>query len=234
MKAMRTLKLLCLLTTFLPTCLWGKGEVTYTRLQSLYSNAGVVHIDKVVLSDTATVMHCTAKGKANSWFQFAPSTYLSDEKAARYPIRQAVGLTLGEPCYYPKNGEVVFSLHFAPMPKQTKIFDLIEGTDKNMFRIYGIHNANAKLKIPVAREETDAEETAETLFHQGKVVVRGNVEGYSRDWDTDILFFNFARFDYAAVESYDLARPCTALQPDGTFHAEFTVDHPVWGNMTLG
>ena len=85
-----------LMAALLPTTLWGKGEVTYTRLQSFYSNAGMVAIDKVVLSDTATVMYCTAKGKINPWFQFAPSTYLSDEEDARYPVKGAVGLTLGE------------------------------------------------------------------------------------------------------------------------------------------
>ncbi len=38
--------------------LFGKGEVVYTRLQSLYSNnAGGWNIEKVVLSDTATVVH---------------------------------------------------------------------------------------------------------------------------------------------------------------------------------
>lgn len=120
------------MAALLPTTLWGKGEVTYTRLQSFYSNAGMVAIDKVVLSDTATVMYCTAKGKINSWFQFAPSTYLSDEEDARYPVKGAVGLTLGEKCYIPRAGQLEFRLLFEPMPEDTKIFDLIEGTDKDM------------------------------------------------------------------------------------------------------
>jgi hypothetical protein len=94
-------KFLWLMAALLPTTLLGKGEVAYTRLQSFYSNAGMVTIDKVVLSDTATVMYCTAKGKINSWFQFASSTYLSDEEDARYPVKGAVGLTLGEKCYIP-------------------------------------------------------------------------------------------------------------------------------------
>ena len=51
-------KFLWLMAALLPTTLLGKGEVVYTRLQSFYSNAGMVTIDKVVLSDTATVMYC--------------------------------------------------------------------------------------------------------------------------------------------------------------------------------
>ena len=114
------------MAALLPTTLLGKGEVVYTRLQSFYSNAGMVTIDKVVLSDTATVMYCTAKGKINSWFQFVPSTYLSDEEDARYPVKGAVGLTLGE-MLYSKAGQLEFRLLFEPMPEDTKIFDLIEG-----------------------------------------------------------------------------------------------------------
>ena len=102
------------MAALLPTTLLGKGEVAYTRLQSFYSNAGMVTIDKVVLSDTATVMYCTAKGKINSWFQFVPSTYLSDEEDARYPVKGAVGLTLGEKCYIPKAGQLEFRLLFEP------------------------------------------------------------------------------------------------------------------------
>lgn len=64
-----------------PIFVYGKGETVYTRLQSFYSNASMVTIDKVVMSDTATVMYCTARGKINSWFQFAPTVYLSDEEA---------------------------------------------------------------------------------------------------------------------------------------------------------
>lgn len=218
----------------LPATLFVRGEVAYTRLQSLYSNAGMVSIDKVVLSDTATVMYCTARGKINSWFQFAPSTYLSDEEAARYPVREAAGLTLGEKCYIPKAGQLEFRLLFAPMPKDTKIFDLIEGTDKDMFRIYGIHDAKAKVKIPEAKEEIDAEETSEKMFRKGKAVVRGRIEGYSRDWNKDVLFFDTSFLGQGKAVPYPMSRPCAALGPDGTFCAELPLDYPVWADMTLG
>jgi hypothetical protein len=61
-------KFLWLMAALLPTTLWGKGEVTYTRLQSFYSNAGMVAIDKVVLSDTATVIIARQKGKSTLGF----------------------------------------------------------------------------------------------------------------------------------------------------------------------
>ena len=232
--SMRKKYFLWLVAALLPTTLLGKGEVAYTRLQSFYSNAGMVAIDKVVLSDTATVMYCTAKGKINSWFQFAPSTYLSDEEDARYPVKGAVGLTLGEKCYIPRAGQLEFRLLFEPMPEDTKIFDLIEGTDKDMFRIYGIHAAKAKIKIPEAKEEIDAEETSEKMFRKGKAVVRGKIEGYSRDWNKGVLLFDVSFLGQGRVVPFPISRPCTALEPDGTFYAELSLDHPIWADMVLG
>jgi|GEM_PF-187275 len=232
--SMRKKYFLWLVAALLPTTLLGKGEVAYTRLQSFYSNAGMVAIDKVVLSDTATVMYCTAKGKINSWFQFAPSTYLSDEEDARYPVKGAVGLTLGEKCYIPRAGQLEFRLLFEPMPEDTKIFDLIEGTDKDMFRIYGIHDAKAKIKIPEAKEEIDAEETSEKMFRKGKAVVRGKIEGYSRDWNKGVLLFDVSFLGQGRVVPFPISRPCTALEPDGTFYAELSLDHPIWADMVLG
>lgn len=227
-------KILWLVAALLPpTTLLGKGEVAYTRLQSFYSNAGMVGIDKVVLSDTATVMYCTAKGKINAWFQFSPSTYLSDEEDARYPVKGAVGLALGEKCYIPKAGLLEFRLLFEPMPKDTKIFDLIEGTDKDMFRIYGIHAAKTKVKIPEAKEVMDAEETSEKMFRKGKAVVRGKIEEYSRDWNNGILFFDVSFLGHREIAPYPINRPCTALKPDGTFYAELSLDHPVWAEMKM-
>lgn len=225
--------LMWLVAALLPTTLFGKGEVAYTRLQSFYSNAGMVGIDKVVLSDTATVMYCTAKGKINAWFQFSPSTYLSDEEDARYPVKGAVGLALGEKCHIPKAGLLEFRLLFEPMPKDTKIFDLIEGTDKDMFRIYGIHAAKTKVKIPEAKEVMDAEETSEKMFQKGKAVVRGKIEEYSRDWNNGILFFDVSFLGHREIAPYPINRPCTALKPDGTFYAELSLDHPVWAEMKM-
>ena len=215
----------------LPFVAFAKGDITYTRLRSYYSDAGMLDVEKVVLSDRATAIHFTATGKINAWFSFAPTTYLSDEKGARYSVKGAEGLELGKKCYIPKAGKTGFCLFFEPMPKETRIFDLIEGGEPGMFHIYGLHDAEAKVKIPVAEEATDAEETAESMFRPGKAVVRGRIEGYSRDWEDGILFFNLAE---TGDEASFTGRPCTLLQPDGTFCTELSLDCPVWTEMTLG
>ena len=63
----------------LPFVAFAKGDITYTRLRSYYSDAGMLDVEKVVLSDTATVIHFTATGKVNAFqpifFVFLPNFF---------------------------------------------------------------------------------------------------------------------------------------------------------------
>ena len=52
-----------------------------------------------------------------------------------------------------------------------------------MFRIYGIHDAKAKVKIPEAKEEIDAEETSEKMFRKRKGRGARQDRGAIRDWN---------------------------------------------------
>ena len=227
---MKRKHILWLVAALLPTTLFGKGEVVYTRLQSLYSNnAGGWNIEKVVLSDTATVVSFSVSFKPYSWIQMASSTYLSDEKAVEYPVRKAVGLTLDEKFYMPKSGKTEFQLIFAPMPKDTKIFDMIEGDGRDMARWYGLHDAKSKVKMPVAREEVDAEEVGENMFRTGKAVVRGKIEGYKPGWGYGIV---------AVTDNTLGSRPESSssalIRPDGTFCLDWPLEHPVWDELKPG
>ncbi len=100
----------------LPAFYLEKVRSSHTCLQSLYSNnAGGWNIEKVVLSDTATVVSFSVSFKPYSWIQMASSTYLSDEKAVEYPVRKAVGLTLDEKFYMPKKRKDGVSVDFLPL-----------------------------------------------------------------------------------------------------------------------
>lgn len=227
--------LIWLMACLLPsTALFAKGETVLTHLQQIHSNASMLNIDKVVLSDTATEMYFTAKGKINSSFQFAPTTYLSDEKDRRYHLKAASGLKIGEYCQIPRSGQMEFRLIFAPMPKDTKIFDLIEGTDPGMYQILGIHSKKSKVKIPVTEDAVDADEISEAMFSDGKAFLSGQIKDYENDWKARILFFEYNRYGANLVQTYEESRICTIINPDGTFEAELPLDHPVWGKMILG
>lgn len=221
---------LWLLSVLFPLILFGKKDFVYTKPISLYSNAEKLHIEKVVFSDTATVVCCSYTGKMGSWILLSPTTILSDERALEYPVRNTCGIVLGEKLYVSQNGNVKFQLCFAPLPEHTRIFDLIEGTDKNAFRIYGIHDENSRITIPVAKENTDMKETSNFIPGGKKTVVRGNIAGYSRDKGYGIVFFQ-----YRTMEDHSgNTAPCAYIRPDGTFQTELLLEHSLWGTLSTG
>lgn len=64
--------------------------------------------------------------------------------------------------------------------------------------------------------------------------MRGKIEGYSRDWNGVILSFDVSFLGHREIAPYPISRPCTALEPDGTFCAELSLEHPVWAEMKMG
>ncbi len=219
---------------FVTTALLGKNDVVFSRIQTLYSNAGILTIDKIVLTDTATVINFTAKGKINSWFLLAPSTYLSDEESKHYPVKGASGIKLGERSFIPKTGEMKFCLYFAPMSKKTKIFDFIEGTDDNMFQIYGIHDKKTKVKIPVAKEGIEPSEVSEQMFCEGKSCIRGKIEGYSRDWSNPMIYTDFSGLGQGSVSPHAWRPNSAPIDKDGCFTVNLMLDHPIWSDLKVG
>lgn len=222
--------LLWLASVLFPFVLFGKKDFVYKNPLSLYSNVEKLNVEKVVFSDTSTVLFCSYIGRTGSWMRLSPQTKLSDEQALEYPLRGTYGITLGEKLYVPQNGKVSFQLNFAPLPKHTKVFDLIEGTDQNSFRIYGIHDENTLKNIPVAKEETDVKETSDFVLGGKKTVVRGHIVGYSRDKGYGVICFQYRTFG----EYSDNEAPCARIRPDGTFQAELSLEHSLWGKLSTG
>ena len=184
-------------------------------------------IAEVVISDTATILNCSYSGKSGSWLQWASTTVLSDEQSRTYPLKKHNNFVSNERMYVPLSGTIDFQLIFAPLPKGTKIFDLIEGTGKNMFRLYGIHNENS-IEIPVAKECIDSLEI--DCFNLKTAVVRGRITDYSRTKKYGIVLFNFC-----TVENPDCNTAfCTSISRDGTFEADLSLDHSLWGSISTG
>ena len=94
---------------------------------------------EVIMRDTATTVHFTIKKEKGQTFRFASESYLMDEDGNRYPLRSAEGIVLDSWVKSPESGITNFTMHFKPMPKNTLVFDFIEGDEKGSFRLLGIH-----------------------------------------------------------------------------------------------
>lgn len=99
-----------------------------------------------------------------------------------------------------------------------------------MFRLYGIHDADAQADIPVAVEEVDREETSSSAFRKGKAVVRGRFEDYSRSKGYGVALFRYRTLEGEA----DNSAPCVPIEPEGSFCAELSLDHPLWADFSTG
>ena len=117
---------------------------------------GELKAREVIFRDTATTVHFTMEYSKGQSFQFVSSSYLMDEDGNRYPLRSAEGLKLNTWVQSPESGITEFTMHFEPLPKRMQIFDFIEGDGTRAFKLLGIHDKKAKLKVPTMQELTEA------------------------------------------------------------------------------
>ena len=104
-------------------------------------------LTKVELKDHETVVYITARERSDYpdfWFQFAGDTYLKVGDQ-RYTITSADGIELNKH-FHTKDGRLDIVFHFPPLPKDTKVFDFIEGDGQGAFQIKGIKPVEERWK----------------------------------------------------------------------------------------
>ena len=78
-------------------------------------NTTSIEVSKVVISDTATVLHIYAKYRPKYWIQIAPDSYLTDNNGETYQLRSGIGIIPGKEFWMPESGEAEFQLVFPPL-----------------------------------------------------------------------------------------------------------------------
>lgn len=102
-----------------------------------------LHIDKIEMTKTATVIHCTYIAVAGSWANISRDVYLQDEKTKKkYSLVKCDGFPFGpekKTSLFDESYEVSF--YFSPTEFQGKV-DFIENPNDQAFNIYGIDISN--------------------------------------------------------------------------------------------
>jgi hypothetical protein len=116
--------------------LYVSAQKVITQPKSKTINAKELTIEKVVLSDTATVLYFKAQYWPGNWFRIASDTYLQngDKKLV---ARSISGIPFNTQ-YYPEGGKASFSMSFPPVDAKTTQVDFIEGDCDNCFKIIDI------------------------------------------------------------------------------------------------
>ena len=115
-------------------------------------NPGELKAREIIFRDTATTVHFTMEKEKGQSFRFAKESYLMDEDGNRYPLRSAEGIDLDSWVQSPESGVTDFTMHFEPMPKNTQVFDYIEGDNTRAYMLLGIHDRKCIIKYPTIQE----------------------------------------------------------------------------------
>jgi thiol-disulfide isomerase/thioredoxin len=188
-----------------------------------------LEIDKIALSDTATVFYIDAYFRPKYWIQVVKETTLrADGKT--YPIKTGDGITLREKFWMPESGEASFRLIFPPLPKGTKTVDFIEGDEEGAFKIWGIHLDGSPANSSLAGKKNPKEDPVleKPEFKNGLGILKGHIAGYKpemglkgRAWVSNILT--------DSNDEYDIT-----VQSDGNFKLEIPLYYLTSLNITSG
>lgn len=145
-------------------------------------NTTSIEVSKVVISDTATVLHIYAKYRPKNWIQIAPDSYLTDNNGETYQLRSGIGITPGKEFWMPESGEAEFQLVFPPLSDNATSFDFTEGEKvENGFSIWGIQLKSKKLPelaLPqnaVVHKADPNAELPEPAIQYGKAMLKGKL-----------------------------------------------------------
>ena len=150
-----------------------------------------IEVDKIVVSDTATLMYVKAFSSPKSWIKIATGSVLKDNNGALYPVRRGIGITLDKEFMISDAGEGEFQLVFPPLPNNISSVDFSEGDFDGAFRIWGIQlneKAFSKFSLPKEAVVQKIEKKAslpEPEFKYEKAVLKGKIANYQEGMPTE-------------------------------------------------
>ena len=188
-------------------------------------NPGELKAREIIFRDTATTVHFTMEKEKGQSFRFASTSYLLDEDGNRYPLRSAEEIALDSWVLSPESGVTDFTMHFEPMPKNTQVFDYIEGDNTRAYMLLGIHDKKYIIKYPTIQELFDANPwtVPQDWFKTDTITIKGRIEGFDAErLGFDLLcYYNHDEFEKGdAAQVMDIA-------PDGTFCKKFKASYPI-------
>ena len=204
---------------------------------------GELKAREVILADTATTIHFTMEYPQGQNFRFVNTCYLMDEDGTRYPLHAVEGIKLDSWVSVPESGSIDFTMHFAPMPKRTKVFDFIEGDVNGAFVLLGIHDSK---KGPTRHSLKEKDLSKSPLKGETFSLPLREGWGGSASWfQTDTITFkgrivgyDAERFGFTSMECYqkdlfekDGGTMVLDIAPDGTFQKKFLASYPVMNSF---
>lgn len=196
-------------------------------------NTSTLEIDKIILSDTATVFEIRGFAAPNVWIAIASSSTLKDKNGHVYPIRSGQGIQLNEHLYMPESGQAPFRLIFPPIPKSVTSVDFSEGNEvQGPFRIWGIQLQNKTLpplalpREAIVHKPDMNTNLPEPRFQYGKAVLKVTIPDYHKEMGDAMLFHSDATREVGKSEYIK-------FNDEGTFRYETPLVSVTPGKLRL-
>lgn len=227
------MKTLCALLLALSTlCSLQAKDRTVNRPPFIARNTSTVEIDRIVASDTATVLDIKAFFTPHYWIRISGESYLLGDDGKKYPIRSGNGITLDKEFWMPDSGEASFSLIFAALPPSVKVIDFIESDCEDCFKVWGIPLDGKLPKLAVPQEAKRKSEAVDALpaatLKQGKAVLSGKMLDYKKHYQLDVNVY------YSDLLTGDGESIPVSLNDDGGFRTEVELHAPTSVVLAVG
>ena len=162
-----------------------------------YSQYNYFEIQKVELAKDRTSLYMSVTYPSDAWFRFSPQSYIEAD-GKRYGITGSDSIELGKEEYTsPQTMRKEFVLHFKPIPQKTKVFDMLESTQKGDFTFFYIHPDDYKMPetpVPADFRADDPEDDVlpKNVFSEEPAVVHFKALNYKKGMDAEIqtVFFD--------------------------------------------
>lgn len=188
-------------------------------------NTTTIEINKIVMSDRATVFFIDAFFRPNNWIRIDEATYLN-AGGKKIPVKYGDGIELGKEFWMPDSGEASFKLVFPPLPKGIKEIDFIETDCETCFKIWGIRVDGEPLPaLSIDKEWTanrpDYNAPMETpKIEKGNAVLSGKLLEYRPE-----MKFSGKLHGSNIIPITSIEQDFT-VNDDGTFRVEFPLVAP--------
>lgn len=222
-----------LLLAMVSCCLLQAKDRVVKQPPFIVRNSSTIEIDRIVVSDTATVLDVKAFFRPHNWIQISGESYLLADNGEKYPVRSGNGITLDEKFWMPDSGEASFSLIFPLLPPTVKVVDFIESDCEDCFKVWGIHldGKLPELNLPenVKKQNLNYDEPLpKAELKDGKSVITGRLLGYEKHY-TLPLSCRVCDLLTAKFEDTEIK-----VNEDGTFRTEIELYAPTTVSMSVG
>ena len=170
---------------------WAQKTVVWDQPLIGYTRYNYFTIQKVELAKDRTSLYMSITYPSEAWFRFSPDSYIEAD-GKRYAITGSDSIELGKEAHTsPQTMKKDFVLHFQPLPQKTKVFDMLESTQKNDFTFFYIHPNDYKMpetRVPADFRADYPEDDVwpENFFSEEPTTVHFKALNYKKGMDAQI------------------------------------------------